>query len=61
MSVVLLQALEEYSAQEASEQNGELESKMEVARQSLRRAEVSLWSLCAAAPDCPLLVRTLWS
>uniref|UniRef100_A0A3B3I6L8 Uncharacterized protein n=1 Tax=Oryzias latipes TaxID=8090 RepID=A0A3B3I6L8_ORYLA len=32
-------ALEEYSAQEASEQNGELESKMEVARQSLRRAE----------------------
>ncbi|XP_037543179.1 F-BAR and double SH3 domains protein 2 [Nematolebias whitei] len=32
-------ALEEYGAQEALEQNGDLETKMEVARQSLRRAE----------------------
>ncbi|XP_061596305.1 F-BAR and double SH3 domains protein 2-like isoform X2 [Cololabis saira] len=31
--------MEEYGTQETSEQNGELEIKMEVARQSLRRAE----------------------
>jgi len=43
--VVLLffcaQALEEYGGQESSEQNhSELETKMEAARQNLRRAEV---------------------
>ncbi|XP_073335648.1 F-BAR and double SH3 domains protein 2-like [Pagrus major] len=32
-------ALEDYGTQESSEQNSELETKMEVARQSLRRAE----------------------
>uniref|UniRef100_A0A3Q3GRW9 FCH and double SH3 domains 2 n=1 Tax=Labrus bergylta TaxID=56723 RepID=A0A3Q3GRW9_9LABR len=36
-------ALEEYGTQDSSEQNnGEMETKMEVARQSLRRAEVKL-------------------
>lgn len=40
--VCLLQILEDYGTQESTEQNSsDLETKMEVARQSLRRAEVS--------------------
>uniref|UniRef100_A0A7N8X3L6 F-BAR and double SH3 domains protein 2-like n=1 Tax=Mastacembelus armatus TaxID=205130 RepID=A0A7N8X3L6_9TELE len=39
-SIIHMQrALEEYGTHESSEQNSELETKMEVARQSLRRAE----------------------
>lgn len=45
---LFFQALEEFETQESSEQNNsELETKMEVARQSLRRAEVMCVYVCA--------------
>lgn len=47
-----LQALEDYGTQESSEQNNsELETKMEVARQSLRRAEVLCVCACVVESD----------
>lgn len=48
MCVCCFQALEDYGTQELSEQNSELETKMEVAKQSLRRAEVTL-CVCVCA------------
>lgn len=54
LSWLVFKALEEYGTQESTEQNNsELETKMEVARQSLRRAEVN-------ARVCVLLLSKKW-
>lgn len=61
--VMCFQAMEGYGTQESSEQNNtELETKMEVARQSLRRAEVTCVCVILflnVAPVLPLVVKQM--